>query len=327
MPNIAKACFRIPSQDLLFFEGQEESLSVFPQDRTGYVISNFEGTEFQFIAAKASPGKIEFSNHHSPGIKLDKSIDKHFFINYVKQIQSHIKSGEASKVVASRCNQIDLPDSFEINTFIQQLATTYPNAYISAYQGKKGTYVTATPELLLHMNNKGDAETMALAGTAKWEERDRLGVKEKEEQGFIVTHLQEVLDTFNLPYDKTAKSIVHAGHLAHLVNNFKFNLNHINLSHFLASIHPTPAVGVYPHSAGVSFITQNEGWNRGFFAGYSGIINVETQTTLAINLRSMLINGNKALLQAGAGITLESIPENEWLETEEKMKTIKNLIV
>ncbi|MCO5253439.1 MAG: chorismate-binding protein [Bacteroidetes bacterium] len=55
-------------------------------------------------------------------------------------------------------------------------------------------------------------------------------------------------------------------------------------------------------------------------------MNVKGQTTLAINLRSMLINGNKALLQAGAGITLESIPENEWLETEEKMKTIKNLL-
>ncbi|MBX2985316.1 MAG: chorismate-binding protein [Bacteroidia bacterium] len=71
---------------------------------------------------------------------------------------------------------------------------------------------------------------------------------------------------------------------------------------------------------------KDEGWHRGFFAGYSGIINVKGQTTLAINLRSMLINGNKALLQAGAGITLESIPENEWLETEEKMKTIKNLL-
>ncbi|MCO6494138.1 MAG: chorismate-binding protein [Bacteroidetes bacterium] len=326
MDNSAKACYRIPFGELKFFEGLEESSFSFSNNKQGYIISDFEGKKYQFIPSNIEAQTIRFSNNHNAKVEIPQSTSKDAFIKYVAGIQFQIKTGKLDKVVASRCKQIELPENFDINKLIYLLCTNYENAYISAYQGQNGTYISASPELLLKKDNEGNAETVALAGTSRWKERENLGSKENEEQGLIVRHIQELLKKYGIQYEETHKQLLRAGHLAHLVNKYHFNLNRVELSKFLSDLHPTPAVGVYPHSAGVNFILQNEGWERGFYSGMSGILNADGSFNLSVNLRSISIHGRKAILHAGAGITQDSIPEKEWLETEEKMKTIENLI-
>src|SRR5690606_35810397 len=138
-----------------------------PDGKTGYIISNFEGNEFQFIEASGSETEILFENNFSAGIQLPETISHDFFIDYIGKIQSEIKNGSLDKVVACRCKQIELSDDFEINSFIKSLCAKYENAYISVYQGKKGTFISATPELLLKTDKNKRAESVALAGTAK----------------------------------------------------------------------------------------------------------------------------------------------------------------
>ena len=72
----------------------------------------------------------------------------------------------------------------------------------------------------------------------------------------------------------------------------------------------------------LSFIQQHEGYDREFYSGYLGPVNVGNKTHLFVNLRCMKIQNNVATLYAGGGITEDSEPEKEWQETEMKCQTM-----
>ncbi|MFN6946666.1 MAG: chorismate-binding protein, partial [Cytophagaceae bacterium] len=74
------------------------------------------------------------------------------------------------------------------------------------------------------------------------------------------------------------------------------------------------------------FINKNEKIDRQYFSGYLGPVNLEDETHLFVNLRCARILPQKTVLFAGAGITKDSNPEKEWLETELKFKTIQDFL-
>jgi anthranilate synthase component 1 len=61
---------------------------------------------------------------------------------------------------------------------------------------------------------------------------------------------------------------------------------------------------------------------RGPYAGAVGYFSCNGNADFAIAIRSMFINGRNAYIQAGAGIVADSIPENEWYETEYKARAL-----
>ena len=91
-------------------------------------------------------------------------------------------------------------------------------------------------------------------------------------------------------------------------------------------MHPTPAVCGIPKQESLHFIGKNEGYDRGFYSGVVGMLNPDGKTDLYVNLRCANITGHKIVLYAGGGILASSDMESEWQETEEKMKTIGNVI-
>ncbi|WP_332912324.1 chorismate-binding protein [Algoriphagus boritolerans] len=70
----------------------------------------------------------------------------------------------------------------------------------------------------------------------------------------------------------------------------------------------------------------HEGFDRSFFAGFLGPVNIEAETTIFVNLRTASFVGNKAILYAGAGVTEDSDPDKEWEETELKCQIIGKFI-
>ncbi|NOQ91872.1 MAG: isochorismate synthase, partial [Flavobacteriaceae bacterium] len=66
-----------------------------------------------------------------------------------------------------------------------------------------------------------------------------------------------------------------------------------------------------------------ENYNREFYTGYLGELNIKEQSHLFVNLRCMQIKNTKAFIYVGGGITLESNPEKEWVETVTKSEVMK----
>jgi isochorismate synthase len=95
----------------------------------------------------------------------------------------------------------------------------------------------------------------------------------------------------------------------------------------LQLLHPTAAVCGMPLEPSLEFLKENEGYDREFYSGYLGPVNINNHTHLFVNLRCMKLLDNQGLLYAGAGVTFDSLPEKEWEETEIKFKTLLNVIV
>jgi isochorismate synthase len=93
------------------------------------------------------------------------------------------------------------------------------------------------------------------------------------------------------------------------------------ISEIINSLHPTPAVAGSPKQSSIEYILKNEKNNRKYYTGYLGVLK-EYDCNLFVNIRCAQIIGNKLKVFVGAGITQESVPENEWDEILEKSKTI-----
>ena len=91
------------------------------------------------------------------------------------------------------------------------------------------------------------------------------------------------------------------------------------------------AAGVYgavcglPKQIARETINEIEKFDRGLFSGLIGWIDINFNCEFAVAIRSALYNKGELHLYAGAGIVEESIPEEEFIETEMKFNTILKL--
>ena len=118
-----------------------------------------------------------------------------------------------------------------------------------------------------------------------------------------------------------------AGQLVHLKTDFLFQLKETKfLGELLKELHPTPAVCGLPKKEAYQFIAENEGYDRRYYTGFIGWMDLEGQTDLYVNLRCMEIRTTEVKLYAGGGILPSSEVRNEWDETNQKMKTMKKIV-
>ncbi|MAZ73119.1 MAG: isochorismate synthase [Flavobacteriaceae bacterium] len=256
--------------------------------------------------------------------------DKKGHIALVSKTKAHIKAGKAQKIVVSRKKEVVL-QKFNLKTLCDSLFSQNPSAFrYTWYHPRTALWCGATPEVLIKTNGSAFS-TMALAGTQKIDGKSMLfwAPKEKNEQKWVVDAIVEnLLDkTTALNISKTKTHI--AGNLAHLCTDIKGVLTSSKyaLQKVVEALHPTPAVCGTPRKAAQNFIIENEGYTREFYTGFLGIVNNNKhESELFVNLRCIKIEGSTATLYAGGGITEDSIPEDEWEETHNKLQTMAKVI-
>lgn len=259
------------------------------------------------------------------------------YIQYVEKSISHINSSELIKVVPSRTKKVTLDDDQSISSVFIKLCDSYPNAFISILSTEDmGTWVGASPEILIEVNNDGIFRTMSLAGTQPHTNEQPLHTlpwtqKEIEEQAmvsrFIINRFKEIrLREFEEVGPRTVK----AGNLAHLCSTFRVDTiatGHPDLgSTMLKILHPTSAVCGMPKKLAQNHLKSIEKHDRKLYSGYLGPVNMPEGSHIYVNLRCMEVLKDEAVLYAGAGVTAYSVPEDEWEETELKCKTLLNII-
>jgi menaquinone-specific isochorismate synthase len=90
----------------------------------------------------------------------------------------------------------------------------------------------------------------------------------------------------------------------------------------LAALHPTPAVCGFPRDQAQKLLAQEEGFERGWYAGPVGWFDLEGDGVFAPALRSAVLSEGSWRLFAGAGIVAGSCPDAEWTETAIKLETV-----
>lgn len=255
--------------------------------------------------------------------------DKNHFEELVKKMISEIEKGQISKIVASRKEDF-FPESLDVTELFQKMFYKYPTAFrYCFFHPKTGLWLGATPEKLLSVE-KNVLQTMAYAGTqkfegninVKWEE------KEKQEQQFVTDFIVKNLESESEKIEISEPFTSQAGTLLHIRTDIKTNLkNGFSLGKIIRKLHPTPAVCGFPKDLAKDFILKNEGYDRSFYSGFLGELNFGTNKTseLYVNLRCMEIQNQKVSFYIGCGITKDSNPEKEFFETVNKSITMKSL--
>ena len=232
-------------------------------------------------------------------------------------------------------------------SIFKRLLDSYTTAFVYCwYHPKVGLWLGATPETLLSVENR-KLYTMSLAGTQKKEDTLDVswGAKEIEEQQLvtdtIVYNLKDIVDNLQVSETHTHQ----AGTLLHLKTDITAIVHDSDtkLASIIKALHPTPAVCGLPKLEARDFIIANENYDRSFYTGFLGELNIKTEkkrastrrnvenlaygavkkhTTLYVNLRCMEVDAQGAQLYVGGGITTSSQPVLEWEETVNKLQTI-----
>jgi isochorismate synthase len=217
------------------------------------------------------------------------------------------------------------------------LCALYSNALITFVTlPNEGTWLGASPELLVSVQDKRIFRTTALAGTQAYSEGVNIKSvawtqKDIEEQALVERYIISCFKKIRLrEYDEHGPRTVVAGNLIHLKSDFTVDMEATNFptlgSVMLQLLHPTSAVCGQPLDTALEFIRKNENYDRQFYSGYLGPVNFENRTDIFVNLRCLQVMPEKLILYAGAGITQDSIPEKEWDETELKFHTLLKVI-
>jgi isochorismate synthase len=229
---------------------------------------------------------------------------------------------QISKVVLARCKEFEIKEEIDVNAYFLNLCLTYPNAFVYAVSSSiTGTWVAATPELLLKASNQ-EIETTAIAGTKLFDTAAEWGEKEIDEQHQVELFIENLIQKHQLELiNKDGPKSIVSGHLFHLASYYKIANKKGILDSFLQELNPTPAVGGLPSQNAINFITKNEHLDRKFYSGFVGIKS-NNLTQLYVNIRCMEIFKNHVNAYAGCGITVQSNSESEWKETAYKLQTV-----
>jgi isochorismate synthase len=262
---------------------------------------------------------------------LKSTIKENAQLNHILIVQKavvYIKSNKAKKIVLSRKETVE-SGAIDVIGTLKQMLNNYKNAFVYVwFHPKIGLWMGATPERLISIS-ENNLKTMALAGTQKfngtldviWDE------KELHEQQFVTDYIVENIKEKLTSIKTIGPYTVQAGSLLHLRTDISGTLKSSNLlENLINSLHPTPAICGIPKSVATDFILKYEGYNRAYYSGYSGELNMNNSTNLFVNLRCMQIENNIAAIYVGGGITTKSIPENEWLETVSKAEIMKKVL-
>ena len=288
-----------------------------------------------------SERREEFKNISS-GLYVIRSHDaettsKDFFSRLVGDAINDIEKGTFEKVVLSRTKIIERQPELDIGVFFQKLCGIYKNALISFVSTPEtGSWLGASPELLVSVQDKRIFKTTALAGTQAYSAGVNIKSvawtqKDIEEQALVERYIISCFKKIRLrEYEEHGPRTVVAGNLIHLKSDFTVDMEATNFprlgSVMLQLLHPTSAVCGVPLDTSLEFIHKRENYDRQYYSGYLGPINFLNRSDIFVNLRCLQILEKKLTLYAGAGITQDSIPEKEWDETELKLNTLLKVI-
>ena len=248
-----------------------------------------------------------------------------------------MQRGDFQKVVLSRTVTVAVGGQTDMSQIYFRLTQAYPLAFVSLVSiPGLGTWMGASPEVLISMDKHRIFRTTALAGTqahnpavplpeVTWKQ------KEIEEQALVTRYIINCFKKIRLrEYDEDGPKTVVAGNLIHLRTDLRVDTQATQFPQLgtvmLRLLHPTSAVCGMPKEPALAFIAQHEPHQREFYSGFLGPVNMDGESHLFVNLRCTQWLGNQVVFYAGAGITAGSVPEREWCETELKTQTMRQIV-
>lgn len=267
----------------------------------------------------------------APVLRIEECMPAADWKRLIQDTVVTIEQGGFEKVALARSLRVVVQRSIDVGLVLARLRGAYPAACTFAIARDDGCLVGATPERLVGVRS-GVVRASGLAGTARRgataTEDDRLGQelldspKNRHEHAVVVEMLRAAFAELCVDtYAPAVPRLVKLSNLQHLYTPVSGRLRSpYTLLDLVARLHPTPAVGGLPRAATLDYIRAHEGLDRGWYAAPIGWLDARGEGDFAVALRSGLIRDDRAVLFAGVGIVQDSVPDDEYAETNLKFR-------
>ena len=261
------------------------------------------------------------------------NIDKEKFEKKVDVAKEYVRSGDIFQVVLSRKYEFEITG--DLLSIYKALRTINPSPYMYYYKTKNVNIIGSSPEMLVRVTGN-QIETFPIAGTRPRdddEERnkqltDELLSDEKERAEHVMLVDLARNDVGQIARFGSVKvpefmQVHQFSHVQHIVSKVIGELKKDrDCFDAIRAIFPAGTVSGAPKIRAMEIIQELEEESRGPYAGALGYFSKNMCADFAITIRTLVVKGNDAYIQAGAGIVADSIPEREWFETEQKASAL-----
>ncbi len=266
------------------------------------------------------------------------------FCELVAKMQQHIAIGDAYQVVPSRGFVIDCPQPLQTYRYLHDAD---PSPYMFYIATDDFELFGASPESsLLHSAKTGQVAIRPIAGTRprgfapdgsidheldiRLELELRSDAKEVAEHVMLVDLARNDVARISAPSTRKVTQLLRVdrySRVMHLVSEVTGQLasDLHPLDAFRASMTMGTLTGA-PKLRAAELIRQYEGTRRGSYGGAVGYLRGDGELDTCIVIRSAFARGGKAIVQAGAGVVSDSVPQREADETAHKASNVLRAI-
>ena len=265
--------------------------------------------------------------------ELRTNITQDIFEDTVRKAKRYINAGDIFQAVLSKRFEFSIEG--DLIDFYKALRGINPSPYMYFLKMRDRTIVGSSPEMLGRVEGRR-ADTFPIAGTrpigksAAEDEQlahDLLNdPKERAEHIMLIdlarNDLGKVCDfgTVTVPEFMVVQKYSHVQHIVSRVSGqLRRDCDAIDA---FKALFPAGTVSGAPKKRAMEIIDELETSQRGPYAGAVGYFSYNGNADFAITIRTLVTDGKRGYIQAGAGIVADSDPRREWFETEHKANAL-----
>lgn len=286
----------------------------------------------------ASYKPVKESTGRHDGVIIKKSDTLQEYGEKVEKIRRYIKEGDIFQTVLSQRWTIKTErDGYDM---YKELRVLNPSPYLYYFNFGEFEIIGSSPEMLVKQEGNR-VFTCPIAGTrrrGKDAEEDELlkadllsDEKERAEHVMLVDLARNDMGrisefgTVKLTQFMHVQNYSHVMHIVSLVEGRKKGDSHpLDL---VSSFLPAGTLSGAPKIRAMEIIDELENTRRGLYGGATGYVAFDGNMDFCITIRTMIKKGQNVYLQAGAGIVLDSVPENEYKECCNKVMALAKTLV
>jgi anthranilate synthase component 1 len=288
-------------------------------------------------AAEPSLPPADIRMTGQPTISYRSNFSQADFERAVEKCVEYIRAGDIFQVVISQRLQLEVHSHpFEI---YRTLRVVNPSPFMFYLRTPSVTLVGSSPEIMVRVV-EGRVTVRPLAGTrprGATEEEDRrlaeellADPKERAEHVMLVDLGRN--DVGRVARYRSVEltdvmTIERYSHVMHITSNVSGQLAEgRDAFDALRACVPAGTVSGAPKVRAMEIIDEVERHRRGPYAGAVGYVDFNGNMDTCIALRTLVVQGNQAYIQVGAGIVADSVPASEYQETLNKARGLLKAI-
>ncbi len=289
------------------------------------------------LSAPIALPPADISTRGNPTIKFVSNTTQQRYEDSVRKCIEYIRAGDIFQVVLSQRLQVEITsEPFDI---YRTLRVVNPSPFMFFLRTPEVTLVGSSPEIMCRVVD-GVVTVRPLAGTrprGNTEAEDRrlaeelmADPKERAEHVMLVDLGRNDVGRvakFGTVELSDVMVIERYSHVMHITSNVTGKLrDDCDAFDALKACLPAGTVSGAPKVRAMEIIDELEPHRRGPYAGAVGYLDYAGNMDTCIALRTLVIQGNKAYIQAGAGLVADSDPTSEYQETLNKARGLLKAI-